>query len=175
MTAYFYTISCPKDVIDKSSELGAGTSKTIQPYEALDDLTGTIIVSPSVANSNYVRLSVSGKTRYYFVTGREELTGDRCILHLEEDVLMTWKDVIMTTPAIIRRSNVGSSKDFASDIPLLSFSRISEESDASFEYGDNSNLCFVLVSASQSSSAADSGGVIGDFQGHAGGGNGGSW
>lgn len=176
MNADFYTISCPKDVINKTGELGAATQKTIHAYEAVDDLTANIIVSPSVANCNYVKLTITGKDRYYFVVSRETMTGDRCMLTLEEDVLMTWKDVVMTTPAIIRRSNIGSSKDFTSDIPLLSFSRISEESDAAFEYGDNSDLCFVIVSASQSATAAeDGGGVIQDFAGHSGGGGGVHW
>lgn len=177
MNAVFYNISCPYDVLDKTNSLGTGSQATLQPYEPIDDLSGHIIVSSDYINNNYVKLSMTGKDRYFFVTSREPMTGQRFRLNLEEDVLMTWKDDIKSTPGIIGRSNVGSSKDFRSDIPLFAFSRMSEDAGPSFEYGTADHLSMVLVSASQSwdLSFEDSGGLIGDYQGHAGGGASGGW
>lgn len=104
MIANFYNISCPKDTVNKTTYLSAATDVTISPYEAIDDLAGYIIVSPSKDEYNYVKIkNLNGRDRYYFVTAREDMTAQRCRLSLEEDVLMTFLNEIMDSEFLPKR------------------------------------------------------------------------
>ena len=82
------------------------TVKTITssyPYEPLDDLNGYVIIDYTANSFNYVE--IDGKT--YFVREREKLEGRNYRIHLEEDVLTTWKSVALATPLIPDRASGG--------------------------------------------------------------------
>lgn len=162
MTATFYKIDCPITVLDKTSLLSnQAQAVTIEPYEPIDDLRGYIITSSTYDDDNYVKIdSVAGKDRYYFVTGRELMTAGRCKIMLEEDVLMTWHSVIEDTECVISRTGNSGWKDMGNDIPLMSYSIISDDAfSTELEItGDEYvvfSACSGSVAASRSNNSSD--------------------
>lgn len=164
MTANFYKIDCPRSVIDKSGHYAASSlNVSISPYEPIDDISGYIITSGTYDSYNYVSINnLNGRTRYYFVGPREVMTGGRCRIRLDEDVLMTWKDTIMNTPCVVGRAGLGGMKDMGNDIPLMSYSIISDNAQqtsalsSDLSYGTANDLYYVLFTASAGNTAAAS-------------------
>ena len=178
MTAIFYKMDCPPDVVEKPIDTASHTADiSISPYEPIDDLNGYIKVSGTYDDYNYLVIEdLNGRDRYYFITDRKALPGGICEMRLSQDSLMTWSNTIMSTPCILGASNVAGNKDFPGNLPALCFDRNSEiSSDTSFEYGNASSFDYVLVSASKGSSYARKGGTVGDYSGHTGGGAVGTW
>lgn len=162
MTCTIYKCDCPHNVVDKTSYL-ANTSALshFDPYEAIDDLHGYIITDKASDGYDYVKITdISGKSRYYFVTSRELMPGQRCKLSLEEDVLMTWKTEILGTPCVVGRAGLGGLKDMGNDIPLMSYSIISDNAlqttilSDDLKYGTLNDLYYVLFTASSGNVAA---------------------
>lgn len=166
MTAIFYRMDCPPDVVEKPITDAPHTGEiTISPYEPLDDISGYIKVSGTYDSYNYLVIkSLNGRDRYYYVTDREAIPGGVCRMRLSQDSLMTWSSVIMTTPCILGASNVAGNKDFKGDIPTLCYDRYSEDSSISlFEYGNDISMDYILVSASKGDKYARSGGTVGEY------------
>lgn len=156
MTAQFYTFNGDPRVVEKT--FASNSSEVdIKPYSALNDLHGFITVSPDYQTYNYVRLVIAGKTKYYFVTAKTTDTAGRLTMQLAEDVLMTFKDLILNTDCMVARSNKGNPY-FQNDLPCLVYSRNSESSSEPLEYDHNNELFFVLVTAGGSAKA--SGGLV---------------
>lgn len=161
MTAVFYKCACPKNVVDKIGYLTQIRSTSVAPYEPLDDLNGYLIVdgnhkesgnTTAEDESDYVKLSdITGNDRYYFIISRELMTGGRCKMRLEEDVLMTWKNIIKEANCVIDRAYLGGSEYMVTgDLPILGYQRLSEDSgyDEDFSYNDgNLNVYAALLVA----------------------------
>ena len=149
MTAQFYRFSGDPRVIEKSFDAQSEVMQ-IKPYQAINDMHGFIIVSPELESYNYCRLVIAGKTKYYFVTAKAVDTAGRLTMQLSEDVLMTFKDIILDTDCLVAKSNKGNPY-FQNDLPCLVYSRNSETSSDPLEYDHNNQLFFVLVTAGGSS------------------------
>lgn len=146
MTAQFFKFDGDPRVVEKT--FSAQSSEVdIKPYTALNDLRGYIIVSPDYQQYNYVKMIIAGKTKYYFVTAKTTDTGGRLTMQLSEDVLMTYKDIILNTDCMVSRANAGANPYFQNDLPCLVCSRNSETASASLEYDHAGSLYFVLVTA----------------------------
>lgn len=188
MTCTVYKCDCPNNVVDKTDYLENATVLThFDPYEAIDDLSGYILTDKTYDAYNYVKItSITGQTRYYFITSRELMPGQRCKMNLEEDVLMTWENVVMNTEGLIERCNVfggtkdkpvGPNKDYRGNLPALCFNRVTELSSDPLEYGENGrDFYYVLVTASKGSpNCRKKGGTVGEYGSHSGGGGGSGW
>lgn len=186
MTVTLYKCNCPDNVVDKTDYIAnEKVLSTFSAYEAIDDLSGYIILGSDSDAYDYVKIgNITGQTRYYFVTAREAMPGQRCKLKLDEDVLMTWKTVIMDTKGLIERCNtfggteqnpVGPNKDFRGNLPALCYNRVTELSSAPLDYGEEGrNFRYVLVTASKGVSyCRKKGGTVGEYGSHTGGGAGG--
>lgn len=101
LTVDFYNYTGEMSVVSKSLGI-ALASPSCTPIQALDDLTGTIIIDydAAVENANYAKIS----TEYYFVTDKAKLTGGKMQINLRKDVLTTYAADIRATPAIIART-----------------------------------------------------------------------
>lgn len=90
----FYHMKSDYRVVNKNITDVIGTTNAIEPYNPLSDITGFIIVSYSASwySANYAKVG----DKYYYITGREVLTGGMMRIVLHVDVLM----------------NVGSSQAF---------------------------------------------------------------
>lgn len=89
----FYHMKSDYRVVNKNITL-IGATQEIEPYNPLSDITGFVIVSYDANwySANYAKIG----DKYYYVTGREVLTGGMMRIVLHVDVLM----------------NVGSSQTF---------------------------------------------------------------
>ena len=124
MTVYFYKYSGAPNVAYKT--LTGNTSANCNPYEPVDDLNGFIIVSSSYAEYNYVKFTLTGKERKYFITNREAMTGGRFRLYLREDVLSTMISSIEQCNCIVSRNNKYAETDMVDDrLRTLARERIS--------------------------------------------------
>lgn len=146
MLAQFYSFNGDPRVVEKTFD-ETSAAVDIKPYTAVSDLRGYIIVSADYQSYNYVRLTIAGKQKYFFVTSKLVDTAGRLTMQLSEDVLMTWCDQILNTDCMVSKSNVGANPYFANDLPCLVYSRHSETAAASLEYDHNGDLYFVLVTA----------------------------
>ena len=132
MKAIFFTITDYPNSIMK--HYTANTAEiSIQPYEPVNDLDGFIITSKLYYDYNYVKLSWEAKDsmdgnsditieRYYFITSKELMTGERLKMNLHEDVLQTFADSIYKLPAIVGRTQSGYiNANLVSDMPTENF------------------------------------------------------
>ena len=78
--------------------------QTLNPYEALSDLDGYVIVE---YNANYENINYAAYDGdYYFVTDREKLIGGKLKLYMHMDVLMSYKTDIESCPMVALRSEM---------------------------------------------------------------------
>ena len=78
--------------------------QTINPYEALSDLEGYVIVAYNADYENMNYAAYDGD--YYFVTDREKLIGGKLKLYMRMDVLMSFKTGIEKCPMVALRSEM---------------------------------------------------------------------
>ena len=147
MTCTVYKLNCDPKVVDKTTFLASGSAlSSFNPYEAIDDLHGYIITGTSKDEYDYVKITdISGKTRYYFVTSRELMTGERCKINLEEDVLMTFKDKILNTNCLITNSNAAGNSYVPQHYPTKAFKRIFEDCSPEISYDNSGSTYFTIV------------------------------
>lgn len=152
MTAVFSKFNCPKSVMNKTSYLTDQETKTLLSYEPIDDLSGYIIVSSDLVGYNYVKMTITGMDRYYYIISREPMTGGRFKIYIEEDVLNTFKDIIGEANCIVDNGYIyGNEYMNIGNLPILGFNRLSETASSEIPYNDgNHNLYFSLLVASNS-------------------------
>ena len=82
----FYHMKSDYRVVNKNINTVIGTTNTIEPYNPLSDITGFIIVSYDANwySANYAKVG----DKYYYIIGREVLTGGMMRIVLHVDVLM---------------------------------------------------------------------------------------
>lgn len=101
MTLY-NTTSNPKALTKNLT--GGIQIQTINPYEALSDLDGYVIIAYNADYENINYAAYDGD--YYFVTDREKLIGGKMKLYLHMDVLMSFKTDIENCPMVALRSEM---------------------------------------------------------------------
>lgn len=68
--------------------------------QTIDEQAPVIIMSnDNIAGSNYVH--IPDFKRYYFISEIDKYTANLVILHLTTDLLMTYQDIILTSPVLI--------------------------------------------------------------------------
>lgn len=100
-TIAFYKCSDDPKVLDKSITNGT-TAATLNNYEPISDITGSVIVQSSRLDYNYCLLN----GRYYFITERERTTNGMLKLYLREDVLYTYRAAIKALPVVVGRNKL---------------------------------------------------------------------
>lgn len=105
ISATFYNISA--DPRELTKDLGTAVitcDNNIVPYEPIDYIQPRIILdyNANVENCNYCYVSDWG--RYYFIRDVELVNGQKMIVHLDEDVLMTYNAEIKELPCYVLRS-----------------------------------------------------------------------
>lgn len=108
MTLTFYNISDAPNVVNKT--LGTGTNvENVHPVENCDMLNPSFILNNSTAASTYNYVYVSAFGRYYFITGRQLLRGNRVIITCAVDVLYTYASSIKAcTGTVLRSESIGA-------------------------------------------------------------------
>lgn len=108
ISATFYNISSdPRELTKTLGDAVITCSNNIVAYEPIDYIQPRIILdyNASVENCNYVYISDWG--RYYFIRDVELVNGGKMIVHLDEDVLMTYNAEIKELPCYVLRSDTG--------------------------------------------------------------------
>ena len=120
-----YTQNAENDVVDKSSYL---TLKNV--------IVGKFNHSIAVKNINidikgysilnaYTYVFIPSLNRYYYIDALEIISGDYVRLHLREDVLMTWKELIYLQKAFVTRNeNISDNLIVDERLPLESIKTI---------------------------------------------------
>lgn len=101
MTVTFKKCTSNPKTADKSFEEDATREvQNVQPFERLDDLTGTLILEydPEIEACNYAEF----EGMKYFITGKARDIGSRLVLTLKLDALSTYWEKIMKCEAIVR-------------------------------------------------------------------------
>ena len=97
-------------MINKTLPTASANFESTKPYEAISDLTGSLLVPYSLAaeKANYMKTAVTVNgvtiTKYYFITDRVLEIGNKLRLFLKTDVLYTYAADIKKCPAVCRRS-----------------------------------------------------------------------
>ena len=105
ISATFYNISAdPRELTKTLGDAVITCNNNIVAYEPIDYIQPRIILdyNASVENCNYVYVSDWG--RYYFIRDVELVNGGKMIVHLDEDVLMTYNAEIKELPCYVLRS-----------------------------------------------------------------------
>lgn len=97
----FYKCSDDPKVLDKSIT-NETTAATLNNFEPISDITGSVIVQSSRLDYNYCILN----GRYYFITERERTTNGMLKLYLREDVLYTYRAAIKALPVVVGRNKL---------------------------------------------------------------------
>lgn len=112
MELNFYKQSATPNRINKSGYLSeVGTVNGVIIKETENSLTPDFIMMTSdvVLNSNYFFCSAT--SRYYFITSHDFLSGGRIVLHSRVDVLMTFRNEILSSTAWVEVSKDTSDTD----------------------------------------------------------------
>ena len=103
-TLFLYKQNCENDVIDKTTKLTPVAIVDGKFNSAIGYKNITIDIVGYTFNFNYVLIpALSNHEMYYYVDSIELVSSDITRLHLKEDVLMTWHDLIKSQDAFITR------------------------------------------------------------------------
>lgn len=100
MNVTFKTCTSNPKTAEKSFS-GAGiVVQNVQPFERLDDLTGTLILGydATIEACNYCEF----EGMKYFITGKARDIGNRLVLTLRLDALSSYWNQIKKCPAVVR-------------------------------------------------------------------------
>lgn len=106
MTLKLYKQSATPNRVDKSGFLNdVGEVSTIIVKGTENTLTPDFLVqtNATVYNANYFFCDFT--SRYYYITGYDVTTGGRMIIHSRVDVLMTFRNEILSSSAWVLRSD----------------------------------------------------------------------
>lgn len=103
MTLTFYNVGDAPNVVNKT--LGDGvTVNDVHPVENCDMLNPSFILNQSTAANTYNYVYVSAFGRYYFITDRQLLRGNRVLINCAVDVLYTYGTSIKACSGTVLRS-----------------------------------------------------------------------
>lgn len=151
MELKFYKQSATPNRINKSGYLSeVGTVNGVIIKETENSLTPDFIMKTSdiVLNSNYFFCSAT--SRYYFITSFDFLSGGRIVLHTRVDVLMTFRNEILSSSAWVEVSKDTSDVDdynmLHNDLPFRQDYKIKGKSSTDTIFrGSSSDLSVVLI------------------------------
>ena len=118
MTVQFYkNASNPKAFEKTLTPIGSGT--TLLPYEPITDISGRILVAydASTAAANYCTLDGVP----YFITDRQQETGQRMWIYVRKDVLSMYADQILQCPAVLANAETTYNAYSRGQIPTASY------------------------------------------------------
>lgn len=103
--ANFATTTESTKKITKTPSFGANVP--ISAYEEVDDLTCDFILDGHGYHGyNYMKVTWdTGRVKYYFIETRTGMPGDRTKVRGVCDVLRTYKDTILSSPAVLNRTS----------------------------------------------------------------------
>ena len=108
----FYNISDDPRVLYKTTGEAIITPSSVTPYQPVDYVNPKLILgyNESIHNCNYcaIKWKVDTFTRYYYIRDVELANGEKMIVHLDEDVLMTYQEQIKELPCYVLRSSTHS-------------------------------------------------------------------
>lgn len=105
LSARFGTTSDNPKKINKTLPF-SGDAVTVNAWSQVDDLTCEFILSGSgYHDENYMEVNWPGITKYYFIEKRVGMQGNMVKLTGTIDALTTYKDTIMSAPAVINRTD----------------------------------------------------------------------
>lgn len=153
MTIHLYKHGATPKRIDKSSFLNdVGEISGVVLKETENELTPDFILNTNslVYNANYFFCDFT--SRYYYITDMEMMTGGRIVLHSRVDVLMTFRNEIMSSSSWVEVSDKTSDTSdnydmmhndfpFRQDYDILGKS----SSDSIFSYANQSGNNIVLI------------------------------
>ena len=109
MTINLYNCTAENEVVDKSRYMSGSVSTDCEMVNT-DILNPVLKLSSNFLDKNYV-LIPDFENRYYFVSSIEMLRGGHMLMKCKVDVLMTYKDVILSTKCnIVRQENASDNK-----------------------------------------------------------------
>lgn len=104
----FYNISDDPRVLYKTTGEAIITPSSVTPYQPVDYVNPKLILgyNEAIHNCNYCAISwqVDTFTRYYYIRDVELANGEKMIVHLDEDVLMTYANQIAQMPCYVLRT-----------------------------------------------------------------------
>lgn len=153
MTIHLYKHGATPKRIDKSTFLSdVGVVSGVVLKETENELTPDFILNTNslVYNANYFFCDFT--SRYYYITDMEMMTGGRIVLHSRVDVLMTFRNEILSSSSWVEVSDKTSDTSdnydmlhndfpFRQDYDILGKS----SSDSIFSYANQSGNNIVLI------------------------------
>lgn len=105
ITANFATNEESTKKITKTPQFGANVP--ISAYEEVDDLTCDFILNGHGYHGyNYMQVTWdTGRVKYYFIESRTGMPGDMTRIRCVCDVLRTYKETILASPAVLNRTS----------------------------------------------------------------------
>lgn len=137
-----YLVDCEEELVDKSEyvENSLNTGVMSMKFLNTDMVRPVIVISSQYANANYVWIDAP-YNRWYFVKYAEGESGEQVVLHLECDVLFTYKDYIKNIEARCIRSENGGVPTLIRDDSYPVGSKVNIYTNV---YGDNINQTNLL-------------------------------
>lgn len=153
MTIHLYKHGATPKRIDKSTFLNdVGEISGVVLKETENELTPDFILNTNslVYNANYFFCDFT--SRYYYITDMEMMTGGRIVLHSRVDVLMTFRNEILSSSSWVEVSDKTSDTSdnydmlhndfpFRQDYDILGKS----STDSIFSYANQSGNNIVLI------------------------------
>lgn len=115
MQVNFWRYAGSPKMINKNLPAEAAISRlSVEPFEPLDELSGYIIMQ---FNQDYYEMTMAGiGWKYYHITGRTALPGNRIRLDLRVDCIYTYKNEIYNQPAnAVRTGNPSLQSPYVPD------------------------------------------------------------
>lgn len=125
MTITLYTTASPAVQVNKS--LTPRETITGEPHEIISDKEMTMRLSNSklgvVKQSNFCLIPETGK--YYFINPDYKIENQSVIIALKEDVLMSFKDILLAqTCTVSRNENLSNAYLYDNGYQLLAYKNI---------------------------------------------------
>lgn len=116
MTLKLY--KCGDDPKTLNKSYSNSVSKTCNNYEAVNDLSGYVILDHTSGIEDYNAAEINGK--FYTIISRDMMIGGKIRLNLEEDVLKTFQTQIgALQPTVIRCSNKDIYNSYIADDKII--------------------------------------------------------
>lgn len=105
MTITFYNVTDAPNVVNKTLGEPVYTITNARPITDCNVLNPTLIMSytNTIASANYVKIAEFGN-RYYFITNVTLMSGGRCAISCNVDVLKTYASAISACSGVCIRS-----------------------------------------------------------------------
>ena len=131
----FYNVLDPPNKIKKNLGNAIGATGVCSPWEAVSDLSGSVLTNynAAVESANYCHVAGDGRDRYCYIKDFEKVPGGQMRVHMEVDPLVTFQDEILACDAyVFRTSQQPVNEDapgynmFMNDnkIPLVAYDRV---------------------------------------------------